>query len=162
MKKSNQDAVIEGIAQSALDCIEAVATDAENARATHKRGDARVLTTMNTFNNLQAVKSIGDVSDTEVEALATLIKQPVIARVHFLDENDEEDVIFITRTTPRTVPGYKIASYRTEWGKIASLACPSSNNLGPGMLSWSGGSGSYCSSLGRLSSVEQATLADGV
>ena len=40
--------------------------------------------------------------------------------------------------------------------------CPSSNNLGPGMLSWSGGSGSYCSSLGRLSSVEQATLADGV
>ena len=122
MSKSNQDAVIEGIAKSSLECIEAVAADAETARNQHKRGDASAFTTINTFNNTRAVKSIGDVSDSEVEAIAALIKQPIIARVHFRDENDEEDVIFITRTTPRSVPGYKIASYRTEWGKIASLA----------------------------------------
>lgn len=122
MNRSNQEAVIEDIASNSLDCIEKVATDAESARATHKRGNATAFTTINTLNSPQAVNSIGAVSDNEAEAIAALIQQPVIARVHFLDENDEEDVIFITRTTPRPVPDYKIASYRTELGKIASLA----------------------------------------
>lgn len=122
MNKTNQDAVIEHIARNSLDCIETVAADAESARSSHKRGNATAFTTINTLNSPQAVSSIGAVSDSEAEAIAALIQQPVIARVHFLDENDEEDVIFITRTTPRSVPGYKIASYRTELGKIASLA----------------------------------------
>lgn len=133
MKKSNQEAVLEHIARNSLDCIEKVAADAESARATHKRGNATAFTTINTLNSPQAVNSIGAVSDSEAEAIAALIQQPVIARVHFLDENDEEDVIFITRTTPRSVPGYKIASYRTELGKIASLAAgdEGSFRLGP-------------------------------
>lgn len=122
MNKTNQEAVIEDIARNSLDCIEKVAAEAESARASHKRGNATAFTTINTLNSPQAVNSIGAVSDSEAEAIAALIQQPVIARVHFLDENDEEDVIFITRTTPRSVPGYKIASYRTELGKIASLA----------------------------------------
>lgn len=122
MNKTNQEAVIEDIARNSLDCIEKVAADAESARASHKRGDATAFTAINTLNSPQAVSSIGLISDGEAEAIAALIQQPVIARVHFLDENDEEDVIFITRTTPRSVPGYKIASYRTELGKIASLA----------------------------------------
>lgn len=122
MNKTNKEAVIEDIARHSLDCIEKVAADAENARAAHKRGDARVFTTINTLNSPQAVNSIGSISDSEAEAIAALIQQPVIARVHFLDENDEEETIFITRTTPRSVPGYKIASYRSDLGKIASLA----------------------------------------
>lgn len=122
MDKSNQEAVIEDIAKNSLDCIKEVAADAESARTEHKRGNATAFTTINTLNSPQAVTSIGAVSDSEAEAISALIQQPVIARVHFLDENNEEDVIFVTRTTPRSVPGYKIASYRTELGKIASLA----------------------------------------
>ena len=122
MNKTNKDAVIEDIARHSLDCIEKVAADAEAARSSHKRGDARAFTTINTLNSPQAINSIGSISDSEAEAIAALIQQPVIARVHFLDENDEEETIFITRTTPRSVPGYKIASYRSDLGKIASLA----------------------------------------
>mgnify|MGYP005993545753 FL=1 len=105
MNKTNKEAVIEDIARHSLDCIEKVAADAENALANHKRGDARAFTTINTLNSPQAVNRIGSISDSEAEAIAVLIQQPVIARVHFLDENDEEETIFITRTTPRSVPG---------------------------------------------------------
>lgn len=122
MNKTNKEAVIEDIARHSLDCIEKVAADAEAARASHTRGDASAFTTINTLNSPQAINSIRSISDSEAEAIAALIQQPVIARVHFLDENDEEETIFITRTTPRSVPGYKIASYRSDLGKIASLA----------------------------------------
>ena len=122
MNKTNKEAVIEGIARHSLDCIEKVAAEAETARASHKRGDARAFTTINTLNSPQAINSIGSISDGEAKVIAALIQQPVIARVHFLDENDEEETIFITRTTPRSVPGYKIASYRSDLGKIAALA----------------------------------------
>jgi DNA polymerase III delta prime subunit len=122
MNKTNKEAVIEDIARHSLDCIEKVAADAENARAIHKRGDASAFANINTLNSPQAVNTIGSISDSEAEAITALIQQPVIARVHFLDENDVEKTIFITRTTPRPVQGFKIASYRSDLGKIASLA----------------------------------------
>ncbi|WP_085595694.1 ATP-binding domain-containing protein [Thalassospira sp. MCCC 1A01428] len=122
MNKTDREAIIEDIARNSLDCIEKVAADAESARASHKRSNVTAFTTINTLNSPQLAKNIEAVSDVEADAIAVLIQQPVIARVHFLDENDKEDVIFITRSTPRSVPGYKIASYRTELGKIASLA----------------------------------------
>ena len=122
MNKTNKEAVIEDIARDSLACIKKVAADAENARASHKRSDARVFAFINTLNSPQAENNIGSISDSEAKSIAALIREPVIARVHFLDKHDEEETIFITRTTPRPVPGYKIASYRSDLGKIASLA----------------------------------------
>lgn len=122
MRKNNKDQAIREIASHSLDCIEAVASEAQNASHSYKRGNASAFAAINTFNSHQAVYNIGSISDSEAEAIASLIEQPVIARIHFLEENDKEETIFITRTTPRSVTGYKIASYRSELGKVASLA----------------------------------------
>lgn len=110
------------IASNSLNCIETVAADAEETKRTKKRSGAEALATIHILNRPQPANSIGSISDAEMDVLAALIKQPVIARVHFIDENDEEDTIFITRTTPRSIPGFKIASYRSPLGRIASLA----------------------------------------
>ena len=122
MSMNNKEAAISDIARHSLNCIEKVAADAESARASHRRSGASAFANINTLNSPQQVSSLGKISDTEIEALSALIEQPVIARIHFIDENDEEDTIFITRSTPRPVSGFKIASYRAPLGRIAALA----------------------------------------
>lgn len=122
MSMTNRDAVLADIAKNSMDCIEMVASEAEGARNSHRRSSASAFASINTLNSPQQVSSLGKVADTEMEALAALIEQPVIARIQCINENDEEDTIFITRSTPRSVPGFKIASYRAPLGRIASLA----------------------------------------
>ena len=119
---TNKEAVLADIAKNSLDCTEMVASKAEGARSSQRRSSASAFASINTLNSPQQVNSLGKVADTEMEALAALIEQPVIARIQFINENDEEDTIFIIRSTPRSVPGFKIASYRAPLGHIASLA----------------------------------------
>ena len=121
LNKTNKDTLITGISQHSLECIEAVADEAEKALGTPRRGDASAFASINTLNNPQQVGNLGNIADTELQALNALIDQPVIARIHFTDENNKEDTIFVTRTTC-SVPGFKIASYRAPLGRIASLA----------------------------------------
>lgn len=94
MSMNNKEAAISDIARHSLNCIEKVAADAESARASHRRSGASAFANINTLNSPQQVSSLGKISDTEIEALSALIEQPVIARIHFIDENDEEDTIF--------------------------------------------------------------------
>lgn len=121
MTKTNKEAVLAGIANDSLTCIENVAADAAAAWTSHRKSDASAFAAINTLNSPQQVSNLRKVADAEMGALAALIEQPVIARIHFIDENDEEDTIFITRSTPRSVPGFKIASYRAPLGRIAAL-----------------------------------------
>ena len=119
---SNKEAALADIAKNSLNCIENVVAEAESARAFPRRSDASAFASINTLNSPKQVSSLAEVADAQLAALAALIEQPVIARIHFIDENGEEDTIFITRSTPRSVPGFKIASYRAPLGRIASLA----------------------------------------
>lgn len=121
MTMKNEETTIADIARHSLDCIEKVSTEAENARNTHRRGDANTFATINTLIDIAAINKLGQISDEKMKALSVLIQQPVIARIHFINENDEEDTIFITRTTPLSVDGFKIASYRAPLGRIAAL-----------------------------------------
>ncbi|MBB57476.1 MAG: hypothetical protein CMM42_09640 [Rhodospirillaceae bacterium] len=122
MEKTNKDAVLADISRDSLECIENVAKEAEQARSEHRGGEASSFASINTFTSQQQVRNLGSIADTKMQQLSALIEQPVIARVHFTDEDGKEDTIFITRSTPRSVPGFKIASYRAPLGRIASLA----------------------------------------
>ena len=110
------------IARDCLHCIETVAADAEEAKQNRKRNGTTPLAIINDFNRPELANAVQSARDAEMDALAALIKEPVIARVHFIDENGKEDTIFIARTTPRSIPGFKIASYRAPLVRIASLA----------------------------------------
>ena len=122
MANTNKQAILEDISRHSLECIEEVAGGAEEARRNYRKGDASAFASINTLNNPQQVGSLGSIGDTELKSLDELLEQPVIARVNFTDANGKEDTIFITRSTPRSVPGFKIASYRAPLGRIASLA----------------------------------------
>lgn len=120
-KNSKSESIISQIADHSLNCISKVASDAEEARQSFRRGNANTFASINTLNNPQQISNLGSIGDSELEALDALIQQPVIARIHFTDEDGKEDTVFITRSTPRSVPGFKIASYRAPLGRIASL-----------------------------------------
>lgn len=122
MGETNEDAVIAHISRDSLECIEKVAKEAEQARSEHRSGEASSFASINTFTSQQQVRNLGSIADTKLQELSALIEQPVIARVHFTDEDGKEDTVFITRSTPRSVSGFKIASYRAPLGRIASLA----------------------------------------
>ncbi|MCW9054972.1 MAG: ATP-binding domain-containing protein [Candidatus Pacebacteria bacterium] len=122
MGATNKDAVLADISRDSLDCIEQVAQEAEKARSEHRGGEASSFASINTFTSPQQVRNLGSIADTKMQELSALIEQPVIARVHFTDEDGKEDTIYITRSTPRSVPGFKIASRNSKMGRIASLA----------------------------------------
>ena len=121
MGETNKDAVLADISRDSLECIDKVAIEAEQARSEHRGGEASSFASINTFTSQQQVRNLGSIADTKMQELNALIEQPVIARVHFTDEDGKEDTVFITRSTPRSVPGFKIASYRAPLGRIASL-----------------------------------------
>lgn len=122
MTKSNKDAVLREIARDALECIELVASDAEKAQRDRRNAGPGAFASVNTLNSPEQVKNLNEAAAAQMAALSTLIKQPVIARVDFVDEEERESTIFISRGTPRSVPGFKIAGYLTPFGRIATLA----------------------------------------
>jgi hypothetical protein len=114
------DSGLVSIASNSLDCIEKVSEDAEKALREHHGGSASSFATVNTFTGVEQVKSINAISNNERVALQELIQQPIIARIEYIDENGKPGTIFVTRNTPRSIPGYKVASYRSPIGRIAS------------------------------------------
>ena len=113
---------LDDIANDALECIEKVADTAETALRGDHGGKADSFASVNTFTGVQQVRNIRAIGDSEREALHELIRQPVIARVEYVDEDGKPGTIFVTRSTPHPVSGYRIASYRSPLGSIASRA----------------------------------------
>ena len=113
---------LDDIANDALQCIEKVADTAETALRGDHGGKADSFASVNTFTGVQQVRNIRAIGDSEREALHELIRQPVIARVEYVDEDGKPGTIFVTRSTPHPVSGYRIASYRSPLGSIASRA----------------------------------------
>ncbi|MEJ6780936.1 ATP-binding domain-containing protein [Aminobacter sp. Piv2-1] len=121
MAKAKNDE-IEQISRNAIDCIEGVAQKAEEELRDHRRAGAATLTTVHTLNHYAPVNSLGAISDAERQALERLRAQPVIARVEYTNDDGKTETIFVTRSTPIVVPGFKIASYNSPVGKIAAVA----------------------------------------
>ena len=110
---------LEDIARDALTCIEKVAASAEAALHGPQGGSPTSFAAVNTFTGTEQVHNISAISENVRSSLYELLRQPVVARVEYIGEDGEADTVFITRTTPQTVPGYRIASYRSPVGSIA-------------------------------------------
>ena len=116
------DSGLEEIACDSLTCIEGVAESAEAALHGPRGGSPSSFAAVNTFTGTEQVRNISAISENERASLHALLREPVIARVEYFGEDGETDTVFITRTTPRSVPGYRIASYRSPMGRIAAQA----------------------------------------
>jgi DNA helicase IV len=118
---TERDQSIKAISKESLDCIEGVAGSAKEALHSYKVSDATVLTTLNTWTDTKEVGGIRKIGDTARETLRELAREPVIARITLEKEDGGSETIYITRSSPPTIPGFKIASYRSALGRIAAL-----------------------------------------
>ena len=111
---------LKDIAQDALTCIEKVAESAEADLQGPRGGNPSSLAYVNTVTWADQVRNLRAISENECAALHELLRQPVIARIGYVDEDGEIGTVFISRTSPRSVSGYRIASYRSPIGSIAA------------------------------------------
>ena len=118
------DSTISEIGRGSLACMEKVA-----ATAACDLGSMPIdiRQSLASFNNLTGTDLVNEFANTQTEtlyALDALMKEPIIARVTYIDEDyedDREQVVYITRTkTPSTTAPFKVASYRSPIGKLAS------------------------------------------
>lgn len=119
--ETERDTKIKGISAEALDCIERVADGAEEALRDYKGSDVKVLAAINTWTDTKEVGGIREIGETAKAALRELAREPVIARITLENEDGLSDTIYITRGSPPTLRGFKIASYRSALGRIAAL-----------------------------------------
>ncbi|MER9168528.1 ATP-binding domain-containing protein [Mesorhizobium australicum] len=119
--ETERDNNIKTISKESLDCIEGIAGSAEEELHNYKGPDATILATLNTWTDTNAVGGVRRIGDTAREALRELAREPVIARITLEREDGHRETIYITRGSPPTMPGVKIASYRSALGRIAAL-----------------------------------------
>ena len=81
------------------------------------RTPSRLSTSTRTPEQVQNLRLI---SESVRATFQEFLRQPVIARVEYIDEDGRAGTLFITRTTPPLVPGFRIASYRSPVGSIAA------------------------------------------
>jgi hypothetical protein len=119
--ETERDNNIKAISKESLDCIEGIAGSAEEALHNYKSPDATVLTTLNTWTDTKEVGGVRKIGDTAREALRELAREPVIARITLEREDGHRETIYITRSSPPTMLGFKIPSYRSAVGRIVAL-----------------------------------------
>lgn len=118
---NNKEDIVNTIASNAIDCIETIVERAAAQMNEWRSTDARALATVNTFNDLKQVGGIGRIGDATKESLQALLREPVVSRVSYEDEDGNHGVIYVTRASPTPIAGFKVASYRSPNGRIASI-----------------------------------------
>lgn len=78
------------------------------------------LAAINTFNGSAVVGRIASITDGVTQSLLNLVREPAISRVTVENDDGEVDTYYICRTTGISLSGAKLASYRTDLGRLAS------------------------------------------
>lgn len=112
---------VEHIAEESLAKFGEVAEAARIALGRKEGEAASTLAVYNAFTDVSVAKNLDRIRLANRESFETLAREPAIARIKVLDENNEQQVYFICRTTP--ISGvHGLASYRAPVGRLASLA----------------------------------------
>lgn len=116
---------IEAVANGTLSTFEAVA-DAAQTRLTETTASsgAEAFASINTFTSTDALRSQDRINRENLEGYRLLTREPAIARVAVCDEEGNEFVYYVCRTTPLQVgaEGNILASYRSPVGRLAALS----------------------------------------
>ncbi|WP_373378927.1 ATP-binding domain-containing protein [Cupriavidus nantongensis] len=116
------DEVIHVVAQEALETFGKVESLAQEQLTSAQRSDPRnSLAIQQSLNNRAAVENLTSIGDSNTRALLALVRTPAIARVVVAGEDGQPDTYYICRSTGIVVPGIKLAGYRTDLGRLASL-----------------------------------------
>ena len=111
---------IKQIAEEVLAKLDSIASAARKKLNDGSATGADAFASINTMTSGSAVDTLNQVSQENQDSYQILAKEPAIARVVVVDENDEARTYYICRTTP--VSGISnLASYRAPVGRLAAL-----------------------------------------
>lgn len=112
---------IEQVAGEALTQLESIAAAANDKLRDGRTLGSDALASINTMTSSSAIQKLDQISQANRESYQVLAAEPAIARVVVMDEEGEERIYYICRTSP--VSGFpNLASYRAPVGRLASLA----------------------------------------
>ena len=112
---------IQHVAGEALIQLESIATAAKSRLHDGRTLGSDALASINTMTSSSAIQRLDQISQANRESYQVLAAEPAIARVVVVDEEGEERIYYICRTSP--VSGFpNLASYRAPVGRLASLA----------------------------------------
>ena len=115
---------VKPIATSALATFPKIADAAQHQlRQAGSSSGPEVFADINTFTSPNILREQSRIYDENRKALIILSREPAIARVVAIDENNERNVFFICRATPVNIveEGSFVVSYRSPVGRLASL-----------------------------------------
>lgn len=108
-------------AEQTLSAFDRIANAARARLAAGPRTPGDALAVQNAFTNEKAYGTLGEVERTEREACERLAREPAIARIVVEDEQLNREVIYVARAASPTGGALKVASYRSNLGRLASL-----------------------------------------
>lgn len=119
------------MAIQSLDAFEKVASEARGRIEARGGHVPDVLTTANTVNDMKGLISIGQIRHSEQQDHRTLANTPVTARIVCVDKSGKRQVFFISPVASALtrIGEARVASYRAQIGRIASLPVGSTFSL---------------------------------
>ncbi|QMV61522.1 ATP-binding domain-containing protein [Pseudomonas berkeleyensis] len=108
------------LANNALGVIQEIENRASEKLANRGSDATGALAAINTFNGSTVVDRIAAITDSVTQSLLNLVREPAISRVTVERDDGEIDTYYICRTTGISLNGAKLASYRTDLGRLAS------------------------------------------
>lgn len=119
---------IQAMSEDALAKMAAISATASASLQSASGNSSNAFANINTLTSSSAVQNLGQIDAANRESYRVLTKEPAIARVVVLDDNNKQCIYYICRTTPVAgVPN--LASYRAPIGRLASLAIGSEFTL---------------------------------
>jgi len=116
---------IENLASESLDIMNAVSSNAKTKieNVSKMSPQDSLAGNLNTWTGETSIKKLDDIHRINLDGYRSLIKEPVIARIVVLTEDDEEKIYYISRTSPAPIDNMNVsfASYRSPIGRIASI-----------------------------------------
>ena len=114
---------IKKVAKESLDAFESISESAKNKLGSGSSTSGDAFASMNTFTSGGAVDRLGAISSSNQEGYEALLREPAISRVIAVDEDGEEELVYISRGAQVPLSdGKKLASYRAPLGRLASLS----------------------------------------
>ena len=108
------------LANDALGTFQEIESRATKKLANRGSDAAGALAAINTFNGSVVVDRIASIADGETQSLLNLVREPAISRITVENDDGEVDTYYICRTTGISLSGAKLASYRSDFGRLAS------------------------------------------
>lgn len=118
----NVKSILQVIAKEALDIFQEVAGKAQDKLNNHLIPTLYAVANTNTSTINKGIQAAGKIHQQNREVYELLAKEPAIARVVAIDENNKKITYYISRgaTDPISDRTLKMASYRSPIGRIAS------------------------------------------